>query len=201
MKYLKIILLIVIIVNDYVSLATKEKMGFHNMTFTEFKQACKNKNHRLTEARKITNKLRDDFTGNCTDSNHQKKIKDLVNEILPCLDKNSQPNEAELKTIYKEITTKLCIHYEYVNFKRKNENCFKTDDLAYPCLYKNFKTFRPEFNKLFSTLAMTHSHQECNFIKLKMACLSNRNETDCAPQLKIQRDNIIEKYASNLKCA
>ncbi|XP_051168640.1 uncharacterized protein LOC127286299 [Leptopilina boulardi] len=201
MKYLKAILLLVGIVIGYISYATAEKEEFHNITYTELKLFCKLKGHMLTEARDISNNLRNNFTGNCTDFNHQKKIKDLVNEILPCLDSDEQPNETELESIYREITTKLCIHYEFANFKKKNENCFKTDTLAHPCLLKNFITFRPKFNKLFSTLAMTHTHEECNFLKVKLACFSNRNVTDCAPQLQIQRENLIEKYELNLKCA
>ncbi|XP_051168638.1 uncharacterized protein LOC127286297 isoform X4 [Leptopilina boulardi] len=172
------------------------------MTFTEFKQACKNQNHRLTEARKITNNLRDDFTGNCTDSNHQKKIKDLVNEILPCFDNNSQPNEADLETIYQNITRNLCFHYDIVKQHQANQNCFNGKDKVHKCQLAHYrKNKNISTGKLFLTLGMTHSHQECNFIKIRIECSSSGNVTSCPREFQVKRDNLINNYVSNLKCA
>ncbi|XP_051155528.1 uncharacterized protein LOC127278058 [Leptopilina boulardi] len=197
MMYWKIVLFVVF-VSGYVSFTTAEKKPFSSFNLTEFSQFCKDNNAALIDARSLANEILE-ASNNCNDDKIQKSIVKLVSKILPCLDENNKPNSDELTTIYKDITEKLCAHLDIVQFGIKNKHCLSNNFELYNCFTNDLIKDKNESNDLFYILAMTHSKKQCSFLTYSMKCLTGGLNIDC--NVKTERDNLVDRYSSLLKCA
>ncbi|XP_051168681.1 uncharacterized protein LOC127286330 [Leptopilina boulardi] len=202
MNYLKSILFVAI-VNGYVLFTKAEKIPFSSLSYTTLKELCGNQYiqyNLLIDAGKLSRELINNY-GNCTDTTHQDKIKKLVEYILPCFDNETTPNENELTQIYSNITEKLCINYEIVNFLENNKKCIKSDNEEFmKCLSKNVDENKLESDNFYQMLALTLSKTDCNFFKNMYNCIVNSFNDNCKSEAKIFKI-ILSKFALNLKCA
>ncbi|XP_043474669.1 uncharacterized protein LOC122506506 [Leptopilina heterotoma] len=198
MKYLEVVLFAVI-VNGYAFTATAEKTSFNNITFDQLEQLCSEQHHDIyeNETRKLVDTLLSSTTNNCSDSIPQ--IKEIVSRIIPCFNDENMPNESDLNTIYEDITKKLCIHYQLVNFKKDN-NCFDKEKIN-NCLQKNLELNQPQSDDVFYSLAMLHTKADCSNLEKMMFCLTGGdNLNKCTPEFKNQREDLLKKYSSILRC-
>ncbi|XP_051168621.1 uncharacterized protein LOC127286285 [Leptopilina boulardi] len=203
MKYLKVVLLVVIVIS-YASFTTAEKKPFKNITLNELQLLCTENNNDyklLTEAQNLATKLFFDSTENCTDFNHQNMIKDLVHEVTSaCFKVENMPNKTELETIYQDITTKLCSHYELVNFRIANKECISIENNFSDCLNENLQYIKTDPDDLFFALAMTHENEECTIYTILVNCMSKAINQNCASMNKTWKD-LSTKFTPIMKCA
>ncbi|XP_051155526.1 uncharacterized protein LOC127278057 isoform X1 [Leptopilina boulardi] len=202
MKYLKAVLFVAF-VNGYVSFATAEKKPFKSYAFTELKQLCNQQNKSydtLTKARNITQTLIRNTTSNCNSATNQQLIIDLVNNILPCFDNDNKPNEIDLETIYEDITTKVCIYYELVNFRTINSQCLGNKSSSYYKCGNIILQNKPlESDMLFFILAMTHSDKECNLYTNLNKCAMERVTNKCNSEVH-KLKNLQNKFLLSMNC-
>ncbi|XP_051155517.1 uncharacterized protein LOC127278051 [Leptopilina boulardi] len=187
----------------YVSFVTAEKKPFKSYTFTELKQLCnqQNKNYdTLIKARNITQALIRNTTSSCNSTTNQQLIIDLVDDILPCFDNDNKPNEIDLVTIYEDITTKVCIYYDIVNFRIVNWECFGNKSSSYfSCGNKILKNKFLISDMLFYVLAMTHSDGECNLYTSLNKCAMERVANNCNSEIH-KLENLQSKFMLSMNC-
>lgn len=97
------------------------KKQFNDYTFPEFKESCSKMNKSYESLRNsseipLWRFQMNTFLQNCSESNTQEPIKELIGIALQCFDKDEQPNEAENNTIIKEIRKKLCARDKLCNY-------------------------------------------------------------------------------------
>ncbi|XP_051153075.1 uncharacterized protein LOC127276578 [Leptopilina boulardi] len=178
-----------------------EKKPFKSITLTELKELCTKQNNSydsLTEAKNLANQLE---SLSCNDTNKEKLIENLVNEILPCFDNETKPSDKELKIIYQDISNKLCHYKKLYEFRIDLEKCNEN---------KNNPDCKPELNNLmnriildkdmlFFTLSMSHFENECSPYRNISACTAENIIKKCESDATTLI-NLAKEFLDTMNC-